>query len=359
MLELLLSKFPFLQKVIFNNTILDYLLALLVFAASLIVLKIIKTIIIVRLKAFFKKTKTNVDDIVIDALDSIHWPFFVFVSIYVSLQFVNVPDIVSRLAYYIFMIALVYYAIRFVSSLINYASRIVIQKKEAEQQNAGIIRLIATVLKIGLWVGALLLILSNMGYNVTSLIAGLGIGGLAIGLALQNILGDLFSSLAIYFDKPFKVGDFVIVGQYMGTVKHVGVKTTRIEALQGEEIVMANSDLTNSRIQNFGIMKRRRIVFEFGVTYDTPASKLEQIPGWVKEIIDKPEITEYDRSHFKAFGDSSLNYENVYYINSGDYNEYMDVQQAINLSIVKKFEAEGVEMAFPTRTVYMKAESNH
>lgn len=198
------------------------------------------------------------------------------------------------------------------------------------------------------------MILANMGYNVTSLIAGLGIGGIAIGLALQNILGDLFSSLAIYFDKPFKVGDFVIVDQYMGTVKHVGVKTTRIEALQGEEIVVSNSDLTNSRIQNFGVMQRRRIAFNFGVTYDTSAEKLKAIPGWVKKIIDDIEITEYDRSNFKGFGDSSLDFENVYYLNSGDYNEYMNTQEEINLAIVQKFEEEGVEMAFPTQTVHVK-----
>ena len=199
----------------------------------------------------------------------------------------------------------------------------------------------------------LLLILSNLGFDITTLIASLGIGGVAIALAVQSILSDLFNSLSIYVDKPFTVGDFIIVGDHMGTVQKIGLKTTRIQALQGEEIVISNSELTSSRVRNFKQMQKRRIVFAFGVTYDTSTEKVKKIPEMVKNAIDPLEKAEYDRAHFKNFGDSSLDFEVVYYVLTGDYTEYMDIQQSINLRIMEEFEKEGIEMAFPTRTVHL------
>jgi len=264
-----------------------------------------------------------------------------------------VPQAIERWAFYIFLIVIVYYAIKFLAELIDFGAKMVIAKKEGEQ-DVGIIKLISAVAKILLWLGAVVLILSNMGYNVTSLIAGLGIGGIAIALALQNILGDLFSSLAIYFDKPFKVGDFVVLGDQMGTVKKIGIKTTRIQTPQGEELVVANSELTKSQVRNFGVMERRRNLQQIGVTYDTPAEKLKRIPDMIKQIIEKQGNVDFDRVHFKSFGDSSLIFEVVYYVKTGDYKEFMDMQEKINLEIVEKFEDENIEIAFPTRTVYVK-----
>lgn len=346
----------FLQTVFLENTIFEWLIVLLIFLVALIVLRIFKSIIVAKLKKLSKKTKTEIDDIVIDALDLIHWPFYVFVSAYFSLNFINIPPIIQAWVFYIFLIAVVYYIIKFFERIVDYSIKIVVAKREKKAENAEVIKFLGIVIKIILWAGAVVLILGNMGYNVTSLVAGLGIGGIAVALALQNVLGDLFSSLAIYFDKPFKVGDFIVLGEYKGTVKRVGIKTTRIKALQGEEIIIPNNELTNTKVQNFGVMEKRRIAFNIGVTYDTPASKLKKIPGIIKRIIKERKEAEVDRVHFKSFGDSSLVYEIVYYVNSANYNDYMDVQEEINLNVVREFGKEEIEMAFPTQTLYIKKE---
>lgn len=327
-----------------------------VFVAAAAALKIFRSLIMAKMKGLAAKTKTGVDDMIINAIDAIYWPFYVFASLYFAIQFVYVPPAIESGAFYVFMIAVVYYAIKFLSKMIDFGAKFVMAREEGGE-NTGIVKLLSTVAKIILWIGAGVMIMSNLGYDVTSLVAGLGIGGIAVALAIQNILGDLFNSLAIYFDKPFRPGDFIIVGEQMGTVKRVGIKTTRIQALQGEEIVISNSDLMGARVQNFGVMQKRRIVFGIGVAYDTPPEKLKRIPAMISEIIKGHEVAKIDRVHFKDFGDFSLNFEVVYYVGTGDYNKYMDTQQAINIAIVEKFAVEDIEIAFPTQTVYVKREA--
>ncbi len=345
----------FLQNTFLGNSIEAYLIAILIFFVSVYVLKIFKSVIVAKIKKVSKKTKTDIDDMVIDAISSIHWPFYVFASLYFSVNFLNVNGAIKNWLFYIFLIAVVYYGIKFVESLINYGVGI-LAKKQGEEGDATIIKLIGGVAKIILWGGAVLLILSNMGINVTSIVAGMGIGGIAIALALQNILGDLFSSLSIYFDKPFKVGDYVSLGgTNSGTVKKVGIKTTRIETPQGEELVVANSELTKAMLSNFGAMERRRATFNIGVTYDTPLEKLKKIKQIIKTSIEEHgEKTEVARIHFTTFGDFSLIFSATYYVNSDEYNTFADIQEDINFKILEKFEESGIEMAFPTQTVYVK-----
>ena len=209
------------------------------------------------------------------------------------------------------------------------------------------------VVKGVLWAIAIIIVLSNFGYNVSTLAAGLGIGGIAIAFAFQAILGDIFASFSIYFDKPFKIGDFILIGNDMGTVKHIGIKTTRIQTLQGQELIVSNKELTETRVHNYKKMERRRISFTFGVEYDTKLKKLEKILEIVKEIFKKIKIADLDRVHFKQFGDFSLNFEVVYYVNKPDYLEYMDTQQEINFALKERFEKESIEFAFPTQTIYV------
>lgn len=343
-----------LQAEIFGNMVFSWLGAITIFALVLLGLKIFQTVLVAKLKNLTDKTQTEIDDVVIAALKSIHWPFYVLVAIYFALGFLNIPPLMQQWAYYIFLVAVIYYAIRFAEQFIDYGTKIFVARKEESKEGVGIIKLLSAVLKLVLWASAIVLILANMGYNVTSLIAGLGIGGIAVALALQNILGDLFSSLAIYFDKPFRIGDFVVIGDQMGTVKKIGIKTTRIQVPQGEELVVSNSELTKAQVRNFGVMKKRRGLVNIGVTYDTPAEKLKQIPGMIREIINAQANAEADRIHFKSFGDSSLVFEIVYYVHSGEYAKFMDAQQAVNLAIIEKFEQEEIEMAFPTQTIYVK-----
>jgi small-conductance mechanosensitive channel len=213
--------------------------------------------------------------------------------------------------------------------------------------------MVQLVVKVCLWSFGLLFILSNLGVNITSLIAGLGSGGIAVALAMQNILGDLFSYFAIYFDKPFVKGDFIIIGPQLGVVDKIGIKTTRIRALQGEEIIISNSELTSSRIQNFKKMEERRVVFSFRVFYKTPLEKLEKIPQYVRDIVSAQEQVRFDRAHLAAFGESAYVFEIVYYVQSGDYNEYMDIHQNIHFQIIAVFERENIDFAYPTQKVYL------
>ncbi|MCD4693910.1 mechanosensitive ion channel family protein [bacterium] len=342
-----------IQAFFLGNSLNSWLWSIVIFFAVLIALKIFKSIIVSRLKALSEKTKTQIDDIVIGAINNIHWPFYVMVSLYAGSFYINLDSIIDKAINYIFLISVVYYVIRFVESLIDYGVNVMIEKKGG-QEGVGIIKLGGSVVKIVIWVGAVVLILSNMGYNVTSLIAGLGIGGIAVALALQNVLGDLFSSLTILLDKPFKVGDFIVLGENYGTVERVGIKSTRIILLQGEELVVSNSELTNSQIRNFGKMNSRRIVFNIGVVYGIRPDLLEKIPEFLREIIEKNEKNRLERVHFKEFGDFSLIYEAIFYVNSPDYGEYMDIRQKINLDIARKFEKEEIDMAFPTQTIELK-----
>ncbi|SHM90228.1 Small-conductance mechanosensitive channel [Pseudomonas asturiensis] len=207
--------------------------------------------------------------------------------------------------------------------------------------------------KVLLWATVLMAMLSNVGVNITAFVASLGVGGIAVALAVQNILGDVFASLSIAVDKPFEIGDFIVVGALSGTVEHVGLKTTRIRSLGGEQIVMANADMIGSTIQNYKRLQERRIVFDFRLTYDCSADQVREVPKKVEEIIRSQENARFDRSHFRSFGETSLEFETVYIVLDPSYNVYMDVQQAINLDIMEAFADMDVRFAFPSRTVYV------
>lgn len=333
----------------------DYLIALAVFGVAIGVIKIFKQLIITRLKKVTAKTRTDLDDLLIRIVTGIGWPFYLMLSLYLALQFIRPTDFIQKIMRWGIVVIITYYVVRAIQRLIDYATRKVIEKRQKEEEvsDSTVIDLLGKILKITLWVVALILILSNLGYNISTLIAGLGIGGVAIAFALQNILVDIFAAFSIYFDKPFQIGDFIIVGEDLGVVKKIGIKTTRIHTLHGEELVVSNRELTETRVHNYKKMERRRIVFSFGVKYETPTEKLKKIPSIIKGIIDKTELADIDRVHFKSFGDFSLNFEVVYYLRSSDYNKYMDTQQEINLAIKGQFEKQGIEMAYPTQTVYV------
>lgn len=212
----------------------------------------------------------------------------------------------------------------------------------------GVLGFLARVL---IWVVVAMLVLANAGVEIGPLVAGMGVGGIAVALAVQTVLKDLLASLSIMLDKPFIIGDFLIIDDMMGSVEHIGIKTTRIRSLSGEQLVFANNDLLESRIRNFGRMRERRAVFHLGVTYDTPPAKLERIPAIVREAVEQHETARFDRCHFKEFSASSLDFETVYYVAVPDMNAYLDIQQAINLRVLREFSGEGIEFAYPTQTV--------
>ena len=327
----------------------EYLIALAIFILAVIALKIFKQVVIARIKKLADHTKTELDDLLIKTIDSVGWPFYLFFSLYFAFRFIVIPGILERIVFYLLLIVGIYYVVKSVQKIIDYGFHKIIEKK----QDPATVNLLSKITKIVLWGIAIIIILQNLGYNISALAAGLGIGGLAIAFAIQNILGDIFASFSIYFDRPFQIGDFIIVGEDIGTVKKIGIKSTRIQTLQGEELVISNKELTESRIHNYKRMEKRRIVFAFGVIYETPAEKLKEIPDIVKNIINSVNLAETDRIHFSKFGDFSLDFEVVYYLNSSDYNQYMDTQQQINLAIKQEFEKEKIEFAYPTQTIFI------
>jgi small-conductance mechanosensitive channel len=215
---------------------------------------------------------------------------------------------------------------------------------------AGVLRFVA---KLILWALLLLMALDNLGVNVTALITGLGVGGVAVALALQNVLSDLLASLSIVLDKPFVIGDAITVDTLTGTVESIGLKTTRLRAVSGEQLVFANSDLLKSRIHNWRRLAERRTVLAFGVPQDTPPDAVERIPGVIRALVEGQDLTRFDRAHFKGFGASSLDFEAVYWILTPDYTAFMDRQQAINLGLLRAFEREGIALASAAPTVQL------
>ncbi|MDZ7798421.1 MAG: mechanosensitive ion channel family protein [Patescibacteria group bacterium] len=343
----------FLSTEYWGNTIQNYLIFIGLFFVLLVFFKIFQALLLHRLKKLAQKSKTDIDDMLIEIIEHIKPPFYLYFSLYLAALYLNKSGIFQNILNALLIAILVYQVAVAIQILINYIAK----RKYGQEEDPGkkqAVNTVSVIAKIIVWSFGLLLVLSNLGVNITSLVAGLGIGGLAIGLALQNILSDLFSSFAIRFDKPFVIGDFIVVGKHMGVVEKIGIKTSRIRALQGEEIVISNQELTSTRIQNFKRMKERRIVLNLGVTYQTPFEKLKKIPHLIKEIIDKTDRVRYDRAHFKSFNDSSLGIEAVYYVESQDYNDYMDLNQKIHFAIKEVFENEGISFAYPTQTIFTK-----
>ncbi|QXI49886.1 mechanosensitive ion channel family protein [Pseudomonas anuradhapurensis] len=222
-------------------------------------------------------------------------------------------------------------------------------------QGSALATLSAWGARVLLWSVVLLAMLSNLGVNITAFVASLGVGGIAVALAVQNILGDLFASLSIAVDKPFEVGDFIVIGPLAGTVEHVGLKTTRIRSLGGEQIVMANASMISSTIQNYKRLQERRIVFEFGLSYDTPTEAVKKAPAIVEEAIKAQDQVRFDRAHLRGFGKEALEFECVYIVKDPGYNLYMDIQQAINFHLLERFSKIGAQFAVPVRAIKVTA----
>lgn len=346
-----------LKLVYFGNSLQDYFKAIVVFLLVLLFIKVFNSFILSRLKNFAKSTETSLDDNLVAVIEKIH-PFFYFlVALYLFFKtLVLSPNFIKILDSSFFILAVVQGILSGRGFIDYFLTKLLTDKKSQKlsPEAAMAFQGLSLSINIFLWIIGLLLIISNLGFNVSSLVTSLGIGGIAIALAVQNILSDIFSSFTIYFDKPFVIGDFIIVGTEMGTVKKIGLKNTRIESLQGEEIIVCNKDLTSSRIQNFKQMKKRRIVFTLGVTYSTSLEQCKKIPELIKEIFKGLNDAELDRVNFFQFADYSLNFEIVYYHLSGDYAAYMRTREIINLRIKEAFEKEAIEFAFPTQSIYLE-----
>lgn len=342
-----------LEQELWNNTVAKWGIAAAIVVLVPLVLLGVRRLVSGRLRRVAERTPTRVDDVVVELIEGTRGWFLVALAVVVATLVIELPgggQTYVRMA----AVALALVQVGLWGSL-AVRTFVALQFEAEAEADVGKSTASTVVRVLGLvavWSLVLLMVLANLGVDITALVAGLGIGGVALALALQNVLGDIFASVSILLDQPFVVGDFIIVGDYLGKIEQIGVKTTRVRSLGGEEIVFSNTDLLQSRVRNYKRMKERRIASRIGVVYQTPADKLEMIPEMLREIVDAVDGVRFDRAHFAAYGDFSLLFELVYFVLSPDYVDYMDVQHAINLGIYRRFEHKGIEFAYPTQTLY-------
>ena len=341
------------HTVIFNNRVLDYLICISIFLISILVIKLFRRFVLARLKRWAERTTTTFDNFLIEIIDKNLLPLLYFGAFYLSIRTLTLNPVLSKVIDILGLALLTIFVIRSLISLINYILYVFWLRKEKDEAKERSLKVILSVIKVVVWGLGIVFLLDNLGFQISTVIAGLGIGGVAVALAAQAILGDLFSYFAIFFDRPFEIGDFIIVGDYLGTIEHIGIKTTRIRSLGGEQIVFSNADLTNARVRNYKRMDQRRVVFKLGVTYQTTLKQVKEIPIIIRNVIKNTKDTVFDRAHFFSYGDFSLVFEVVYYVLSRDYNKYMDIQQEINFAIKEESQKRGINFAYPTQTLYV------
>ena len=347
--------FELLDRVWYANTLRQWLIAIAVFGGVFVALSLARRLLIRKLGALAARSSTHIDDLGVDIVQRTRAYFLLAVSLYTASRFLVLTDQARGVLQLIIVVAVLLQAGRWGNGLIGFGvERYLRRSGETDSGARATVQAVGYAARFGLWAILLVTALGAFGIDVTALITGLGIGGIAIALAVQNILGDLFAALAIVLDKPFVVGDFIIVDNVLGTVEHVGLKTTRIRSLGGEQIIVSNNDLLKSRIRNYKRMEQRRIVFAVDVTYDTPPELVSRVPTIIREVIEKQPLTRFDRSHFLSFAESALRIETVYWVLDPDYNKYADIQHGINVELLRRFAAEHIEFAFPSRTVYVR-----
>lgn len=286
--------------------------------------------------------------------------FIVISGIYIAIQTMPFMELIDRPAQKLFSFFIFLQLGVIVSQILRFWAMDFTGKHR--KTDAARVTMVSSIVRVGhllIWAVVAILLLNNYGVNVTAMVAGLGVGGLAVAFAFQNILKDIFGSFSIVFDKPFVIGDFISTGDFMGTVEQIGIKTTRLRSLSGELIVISNNDLLSTRIRNFGNMYERRVVFTIKVQYGTPADKIEKIPVVIKDLLSKYEDVRFDRSHFQTFTDYGLQFETVYIVLVPDFTRMMDIQQEVNLALYKRFEKEGIRFAVPIQNMLSTLEDTH
>lgn len=343
----------FLETEFWGNEVMEYAISSAIIIVGVLLIFIIKNIVFKKLERRTLVTKNKFDDLLVHIMGKTLIPALYYGIIYVSLQNLHLNESFFKFVRISGVVILTILGVRFVITIINYALLTFWMQRVEDENKIRSVKAIMPMTKVMIYGIGIFFILDNLGFKIATLVAGLGIGGVAVALAGQAILADLFSYFSILFDRPFELGDFIIVDTHMGTIEHIGVKTTRIRSLSGEQLVMSNSDLTNSRVKNYKRMEERRVLFKLGVTYQTKPEHLKEIPQIIKSLLEKTEDTRFDRSHFSGYGDFSLNFETVYYVYGADYNKYMDIHQSINLQIFEAFKSKGIEFAYPTQTVFI------
>ncbi len=354
-----MTQLDFMNEIVLGNSLMQWTYAITFLVLIFLFMRLLKRLATNRLARLASMTNTHWDDNIVEAVKQTRSLFLFITSIFLSSMFLTVPEKIHTVIHSTFIIFLliqmgIWLTVITISTVGHYSKQ-TLNKNPAAASTMNFVGFIA---RIVIWSGITLVALDSLGIHVTTVVAGLGIGGVAVALAVQNILGDLFASLSIILDKPFVIGDFLIIDDHLGSVEYIGLKTTRLRSLSGEQLIFSNSDLLKSRIKNYGRMFERRVKFNLGVVYSTPRDKLKVIPEIIKTAINAQENTRFDRSHFMNYGDYALQFETVYYIKSPDYNIYMDIQQAIYFDIHEAFEKQNIEFAYPTQKLFIEQANN-
>lgn len=343
------------SRLILGNTPTAYGYALAAFLVSLALLYLLKNIGIARLKAMAEKTATDVDDLVVALLEKVQWLEYQLIAFYVATRYLQRGPEFDKGLKLVILVVFTYRFLVIAQELIRYwLHRVAERRQLSEAARASVINSTQIIMRTLLWTAAVLFVLDNLGVNISSVLTGLGIGGVAVALAAQAILGDLFNFFVILLDKPFHVGDFLVAGNIAGTVEHIGLKSIRIRSLSGEQLVLSNSKLLSMELKNYERMERRRVVMTTSVTYETPLEKLKKVPALIKEILSGLEKVTFDRSNLSNLGGFSIDFETVYYVESPDYNLYMDLQERILQAVIERCGREGINFPYPTQTLYVK-----
>ncbi|HEY9559846.1 MAG TPA: mechanosensitive ion channel family protein [Anseongella sp.] len=347
-----------IDNIYWGNSLKDYLIALGIIFGVALTGHLIKVFLLRSLNKWAVKSETKLDDFLLDSIGRTLIPLFYIVGLYAGFSQLSFTPNVEKAIEIVTKILITYLIVRVISSTISFLIASYLRRQERGEEKLRQTRGIMFILNVVIWIFGLVFLLANLGYDVTAIVAGLGIGGIAIALAAQTILADLFAYFVIFFDRPFEVGDFIVVDDKSGTVNEIGLKTTRLDAIGGEKLIFSNTDLTNSRLHNYNAMQRRRVVFKVGVVYETSAEHVKYIPEAITAIVKKQKDVIFDRAHFAAYTNTSLDFEVCYYVMGDDYNKYMNIQQAINTEIFVDFSKKGIRFAYPTQTLLQPVIAN-
>jgi small-conductance mechanosensitive channel len=344
----------FFQQIWWGNSIRMYAIVLAEIIAVWIIFKLFRKYIVTTLKKITGRTSSEVDDAIVAAAEKFIIPYLYLTINYGILEQLNFTPKTESVLKVVIAVITAYFFIRFINHALHLAVLLYMQKKDEPPERIKHLNGILMVIKAVIWIGGILMLIENLGYNITTIITGLGIGGIAIALAAQNILGDLFSYFVIFFDKPFEIGDNISVNNISGTVERIGIKTSHIRSVTGEQLIIPNAELVKSTIRNMKRMERRGIIFKLNVRYDTSEEKLKKLPGLIQSIISSQEYASFERCHLIAFGDFSLTYEILYHINTADQQTYLNAQHNIYLGIMNEFREQGIDFAFPGQTFILQ-----
>jgi small-conductance mechanosensitive channel len=346
----------FLDNVIFGNPLRAWTASLAIFLGLALLYALVKKALLSRIVALSEKTQTGLDDSFAAAINATKSWLLLFIAIQFAVRPLSLSSQadawLTRLAIGAALVQVGFWASAWVQVLLRSWQ---VRRWGDDPEASMTVRFVGWAISVAVWAIVAMLVLENLGVDISALVAGLGIGGIAVALAVQSVLGDLLASLSILLDKPFVIGDYLSVDDLGGTVESIGLNSTRLTSLTGEQLVFSNKDLLQSRIRNYGRMEERRVLFKIGVVYGTPPELVEKIPEMLRSAIESHELTRFSRSHFKEFGDSALIFETVYFMTVPDYGTYMDVQQAVNIEMLRRFAAEGIEFAYPTQHLYVES----